>query len=164
MDPFLRKSRAKTPYPYFQPVRVDGAQIAAAARLYIGAKYQHGAAFESGFIAVCDCAGLVLLVWRRLGLIGKDFDLSLPYANLKISRAGALMAILRANYKPTKTPRAGDLIISKGNRHVSIMTDDAGHIASAQESAGRVVERLIGIEDRPFTAWTLKARNRAEVK
>lgn len=155
---------APTPYPYFKRKRVSGEQIAAAARHYIGAPYCNGAAFESGGAANCDCVGLVLLVWRRLGLLGRDFDLSLPYATLKVSRASALMAMLRANYKPTKTPKIGDLIISKGNRHVAIIISDEGHIASSQENVGRTVERLIGVEDKPFTAWTLRARSRAKEK
>ena len=97
---------------------VSGADIVAAARGYLGAKWQHQGRSDEAM----DCAGLVIKVAHDLGL--SDFDktdyrrLSSPSEMLSICRAN-LVEISRTEL------RIGDVVVlvCGGNPHIGFIGD-----------------------------------------
>ncbi|MEM7695002.1 MAG: NlpC/P60 family protein [Pseudomonadota bacterium] len=135
------------------------AEIAAAARAWVGTPYHHQASARG---VGCDCLGLLRGVWR--GLLGAEPERAPAYSPDWAEAHGreTLLEAAGRHFVRTKTVRAGSVLVFRWRagspaKHVGIAVSDQAFV-HAYDGAGKAVEgalspvwrkRLVAVFDFP---------------
>jgi cell wall-associated NlpC family hydrolase len=118
---------------------MTGADVVAAARLELGTPWVHQQ--RAPRIAL-DCAGLVIVTAKRLGLVAEGFDVN-GYSR---TPDGTMLALCEAHMTPVSDLELGAVLVLQTDRdpqHIGIVGDyrhGGWSIIHACSSAGKVVE------------------------
>lgn len=118
---------------------MTGADVVSAARGHLDTKWVHQGRMQG---AALDCAGLVIIVARQLGLIPADFDVN-GYSR---SPDGTMLEWCDANMQRVEALELGavlTLATAKEPQHMGIVGDyrhGGWSVIHAANNAGRVIE------------------------
>lgn len=174
-----------TPDLQFAPVAATPLQFIEAARAFLGLEYSTTGTYsqpplgQSDINAATgrtDCAGILLLAARRMGLWPEDFPVDLAWSIFQRERAELLVEVLTRNFVRVELEdlQIGDVMFLRyanaagndpGGRHLAIKTEDAPapfgkmiHCWCDFTGSGRVFEQRVSQADWNCVrrAWRMK--------